>query len=441
LIRLFLSLRKFSVKAKWLELNLLPIMQPWWAGNLPTHTISYRGINLMTTQLRTETIAPTIEQEFQTGQVMTIVGGHFVHDTYPAFLASLLPLLIDKLSFSLAQAGALQLFIQAPAILNPFIGYMADILSLRYFVILAPAITATAMSLLGIAPNYLTLAIFLFVAGISTAAFHAPAPAMIGRISGNRLGKGMSFFMAGGELGRAIGPLLAVWIISLWGLDSFYRIMVVGWTASLILYWRLHHIPARPKERQDLRAIWPVARRLYGPLLVFLLPREFMLTGLAVYLPTFMNREGASLWLAGAALSIWELAGVAGVLCSGTFSDRLGRKAILLIATVSASMLLLLFLYVNGWLFILVLLALGFTSLSTTPVIMAMVQEYLPNNRAMANGMFISLAFLLRPVAAFAIGLMGDQFGLHSAFLAAALISLLAIPAIFFLPKIERNEV
>jgi FSR family fosmidomycin resistance protein-like MFS transporter len=166
-----------------------------------------------------------------------------------------------------------------------------------------------------------------------------------------------------------------------------------------------------------------------------------MLTGLAVYLPTFMDSQGASLWLAGGALSIWELAGVAGVLCSGTFSDRLGRRAVLLIATVSASVLLLLFLYVSGWLLILVLLALGFTSLSTTPVMMAMVQEYLPHNRAMANGLFISLAFLLRPIAAFSIGLMGDQFGLHSAFLAAALISLLAIPAIFFLPRIERNEV
>src|SRR6185295_17290877 len=108
----------------------------------------------------------------------------------------------------------------------------------------------------------------------------------------------------------------------------------------LILYWRLRHIPARPKERQDLRTVWPVARRLFVPLLAFLLPREFMLTGLAVYLPTFMNREGANLWLAGGALSIWELAGVAGVLCSGTFSDRLGRRAVLLGATLSASVLL-----------------------------------------------------------------------------------------------------
>jgi FSR family fosmidomycin resistance protein-like MFS transporter len=368
------------------------------------------------------------------------VGGHFVHDTYSAFLAPLLPLLIEKLSLSLAQAGALQLFTQFPAILTPFIGYLADIVSLRYFVILAPAATATAMSLIGVAPNYTMLAILLFVAGISTAAFHAPAPAMVGRISGRQLGKGMSFFMAGGELGRTVGPLLAVWVVSLWSLDGFYRIVVVGWAASFILYWRLHNIPARPKERQDLRVILPAARRLFGPLLAFVFPREFMLTGLAVYLPTFMDREGSSLWLAGAALSLWELAGVGGVLFSGTFSDRLGRRAVLLIASVSASGLMVLFLYVEGWLIVPVLLALGFTSLSTTPVMLAMAQEQLPNNRAMANGVLISFFFLVRPVAAYAIGLMGDYFGLHTAFLGAALISLLAIPAIFFLPQAEIKE-
>ena len=100
-----------------------------------------------------------VEGEFQTGQVFTIVGGHFVHDTFSAFLAPLLPLIIEKLSLSLTMAGSLWGVSQLPALLSPFIGYLADRLSLRYFLILAPAVTATMMSLLGVAPNYLTLVI------------------------------------------------------------------------------------------------------------------------------------------------------------------------------------------------------------------------------------------------------------------------------------------
>ena len=149
--------------------------------------------------------------KFEDGQVLTIVGGHFVHDTYTAFVPTLLPLIIEKLSLTLTQAGTLAAIQQLPAVFNPFIGYLADRVSLRYFVILAPAITATTISSMGFAQDFYGLMVLLFITGISVAAFHAPAPAMVARISGARVGKGMSWFMAGGELGRTVGPLVAVW--------------------------------------------------------------------------------------------------------------------------------------------------------------------------------------------------------------------------------------
>ncbi len=380
----------------------------------------------------------SIEEKFQTDQVLTIVGGHFIHDMYPSFVAPLLPLLIEKLSLSLAQAGALWGFVQIPALLNPFIGYLADKVSVRYFVILAPATTATLMSLLGIAPNYLTLSILLFTVGISVAAFHAPAPAMIGRISGNQIGKGMSFFMAAGELGRAIGPLIAVWAVTQWTLDGYYRIMVAGWAASVFLYWRLHNIPARSENRQSLKEMLPAARRLFIPLIGVSVPRQFLLTALAVYLPTFMSMEGASLWMAGMSLSIWEAAGVVGALTGGILSDKLGRTVVLVVSMTSSSLLMLLFLGVDGWLLVPVLLALGFTALSTAPVFLAIVQEQLPQNRALANGVFLTITFLSRPVAAYSLGLIGDNFGLRSAYFVSVVISLISIPMIFLLPKTEK---
>lgn len=392
----------------------------------------------MTTQTAAPPVEKTQEEPFQTEQVLTIVGGHFVHDTYSAFVAPLLPLIIERLSLSLTLAGALWSFVQLPALINPFIGYLADKVSVRYFVILAPAVTASLMSLLGIAPNYFTLAVLLFVAGISVAAFHAPAPAMIARIAGNQLGKGMSFFMAGGELGRTVGPLLAVWAVSTWTLDGIYRIMVLGWAASLVLYWRLHNISARPDQRQSLRAMLPAARRLFVPLIGIVVPRQFLTTALAVYLPTFMSIEGASLWVAGASLSIWELAGVGGALMGGTLSDRWGRKMVLVIGSAASSVLMLLFLGVEGWLLVPVLIALGLTGLSLAPVMLAIVQEHLPNNRATANGVFLSITFLARPLAAFMLGLIGDNFGLRSAYFWTALISLMAVPAVFFLPNYEE---
>ena len=141
---------------------------------------------------------PTAEP-FQTGQVVTVAGGHFVHDTYSAFIAPLLPLLQERLATNYALTGGLAVFPQLPSLLNPLIGYLADKVSLRYFIILAPAVTATLMSAIGLASSYFSLALLLLAAGVSVAAFHAPAPAMVGRMAGSRVGTGMSVFMAAGR--------------------------------------------------------------------------------------------------------------------------------------------------------------------------------------------------------------------------------------------------
>ncbi len=377
-------------------------------------------------------------ERFQTDRVLTISAAHAVHDTYTAFLAPLLPAFIANLALSKTEAGLLSVFMQGPSLLQPFIGHLADRVSLRYLVILAPSVTAAMMSLLGMAPGYGMLALFLMVAGLSSASLHAVAPVIAGNLSGRSLGRGMGFWMVGGELGRTLGPIVIVSVVRLLGLGGTPWLMIGGFLASAILYVRLKDVPTLPTNAgQGLP--WRQALRSMGPLLLpltgIIVTRLFMTRSLTIYLPVFLSEEGADLWFAGASLSLLEAGGVVGALLGGTMSDRLGRRLVLFVSTLITPLLMLAFLATGGWLRFLLLLVIGFTALSVTPVIMALVQESFPENRALANGVYMSLTFVLGSVVIVVLGALGDLFGLRLAFTASAVITLLGLPLIFLLPR------
>ncbi len=377
------------------------------------------------------------------GQIIPIVSGHFVNDAYAAFMYPLLPLLIEKFSLSYTTAGSFTAIAQLPAVFNPIFGYLIERYRLYYLVILAPALTATSASLLGLAPTPWLLGILLFVSGISTAIFHAPAPAMVGAMAPKNLGRGMSWFMAAGEFGYTLGPILIVWAVSTWTLEGSYRIMVIGWAASLVLYLRMRRHPILQKTTPDtdygaeFRNIAPALWRFFIPMSVLILMRNFM-TVLIIFMPTFMTARGAGLWLSGASLSIMELSGTVGALIAGPLSDRWGRKPLILISSAGSFIFFVIFLNIQSWLFVPALVMIGMMSISSGPILLAIVQDHFPSHRAVSNGIYMALAFLFQSLSSVIIGTMGDRLGLTQAFFWCAVLSLLAIPMVFTLPKLPE---
>jgi FSR family fosmidomycin resistance protein-like MFS transporter len=394
--------------------------------------------------MSTEAAASTQSAEagrFQTDRVVTITFGHAVHDTYTAFLPPLLPVFIETLSLTRTEAGFLTVFMQAPSLLQPFIGHLADRLSLRWFVIVAPAVAGVVMSLLGVAPSYGVLALLLTVAGLNSATLHAVAPVMAGRVSGKNLGRGMGFWMVGGELGRTFGPLLVGISLEFLTLERMPWLMVGGLVASAALSIRLKDVPGRPPSAAE-GLPWRQVLRVMGPFLVVLtgivIVRAFMVVSLTTYLPVFLSDEGAELWFAAISLSILEIAGVAGALAGGALSDRWGRRVILAMSLLTTPLLMFAFLAAEGWPRFPLLALLGFTSLSVTPVIMALVQESFPENRAMANGVYMSLNFVIRAGVVVVLGRLGDLFGMGTAFAASAVLTFFGLPLVLLLPGKKR---
>jgi FSR family fosmidomycin resistance protein-like MFS transporter len=381
--------------------------------------------------------ASTKETAFRLDRVLTITLGHTVQDMYSSFLAPFLPLLISNLSLSMTTAGLLAVFTRAPSLFQPVIGRLADRVNLRYFFILAPAVSATMMSLLGVAPSYIALIVLLIGAGVGTAALHAVGPVMAGRVSGDNVGRGMGFWTVGGELGKTLGPLLVVNGVAYLSLRGTPLLMLGGWLTSLVLFLQLRKIPGRPPERRAQGSWWPAfmsMRRILLPVVGIGITSSLMDAALTIYLPTFLTGEGIDLRFAGASLSILQVAGVLGAFSGGYLSDRLGRRMVIGSALLSTPVLLFLFLQASGWIQAVIIAGMGFTLLSVQPVAMAIVFESFPENRAFANGIYMALGFGISSASALILGALGDSFGLQQAFIVGGILMLVGFPLIFLLP-------
>jgi FSR family fosmidomycin resistance protein-like MFS transporter len=381
------------------------------------------------------------KSKFQIGRVLTVMAGHATHDTYTAFLPPLLPVFITNFALSKVEAGLLSFCLSSPSVLQPFIGHTAERISLKTFVILGPAVVAVMMSALGIAPSYWVVALLLLFAGLGSAGFHSTAPVMMGKLSGRELGQGMGFWMVGGELGRTLGPIAIVTALRFLTLRGTPWLMLVGLLSSVILYFRLRDVPEdRDGTRGGLE--WGAAFRSLKPIGLPLagiaLARAFFLPAITTYLPTFLTEAGVELWSAGLSLSLLEIAGVLGAMLGGLLSDRLGRRRVLAAAMIGAPLFMFLFLRLEGGSRTLILPFLGFTGLSLEPVMMALVQENVPEHRALANGVYLACSFLFRSCADVTLGAIGDVYGLQRAFQLSAMMMLAGTFLIPALPKGNR---
>lgn len=372
------------------------------------------------------------KQGFQSGNATVIAISHFLHDVYTSFLAPALPLIIEKLSISYGMAGLLSVIQRIPSLLNPTVGIMVDKVKMRYLVISTPAITGVAMSLIGIAPGYIFLSLLLLVSGISSTLFHVPTPVMIKKVSGERIGKGMSYYMLGGELARTAGPMIIFGVISLWGLEGTVKMMPMGFIATALMYFRLRNVSISNEMSNSTHRVnyfkvflkyLPVFTVTAG-ITLFL---GAMKSSLTLYLPTFMKAQGESLFFADASLSILQLSGAAGTFISGTLSDRLGRTGTLLIITLISPFLMILFLNVSGIWQIVVLAIMGLFIFAPTSVLLALIHEQKTSSLAFLNGTFMLLNFFIGAVMVTLAGFIADRIGFEKTFQYSAFFSFGAV--------------
>ena len=351
-----------------------------------------------------------------------LAAGHLTVDAYSSFLTPLLPLLVTKLHLSLTLVGALvALSSLSSSFAQLLFGWFSDRVGRPWFVAFGPLVAALFISGVGTAASFGALAAFLMLGGLGVAAFHPQAATLASEVSPRR-GIAMAFFITGGTLGFALGPLFSVGVASAFGLERSWLAMVPGIVVSLLLLaWFSRATPRVRQEaaRPPLRELKPVLRPL--SLLYFaVVARSAVSYGFMTFLPLWLHARGYSLTRSGLVVSLYLLLGATGGFLGGWMADRWGGRRVVMASFLGSLPLYLAFLFLpDPW--GLPCLVLGaFVLQSTLPVNIVLGQELSPRHAATISSLLMGAAWGLGSLFVGPVGFLADRFGLHAALTALA---------------------
>jgi len=361
----------------------------------------------------------------------------------------LLPFIRDDLNLSYAEAGGLiTIFHISAFVANVGSGAVVDVTGRRVLVqVLALVIGAGAMASAGFASGMAGLVVAVIVIGLTNNLWHPAAISYLSLKFPKNRGYALSIHALGANFGDTIAPLaVGIMLVALNWTDV---VSLSALPVFAIALWILIALsPGDKAERTEGRAGMSLGDYLHGlaemvrnravlGLCLMAGFRSMTQNGLLVFVPLFLvNELGAGPVLLGVGIMVMQLAGMISGPIAGTWSDKAGRRRVVLIGmTVTTWATAAAGLVTNVYLFIVVISIVGFSLFAVRSVIHSWLMDLTPKTH---GGSATSLLFgtqsglsALVPVGG---GLIADAWGLAVVFHILAAIILISTIMVSFVP-------
>ena len=361
---------------------------------------------------------------------------HLVTDINQGALPALLPFFKQALGLSYTTSGAILLASNlTSSIIQPAFGHLSDRHPIGWFLPLAPLIACLGLSLTGFTSNYPLLLACVIVTGIGIASFHPEGFKTAYYFTGERKATGMSIFAVGGNFGIAIGPILAMTLVTSYGQKGTVSFLLPGILIAIILFFNMSTFAtpveaARREAKKEIKA--PLSKNQltsFSLLVTVATIRSWTQAGLVAYIPFYyINYLKGNPLYAGKLLTTFLMAGVLGALLGAPLADRWGHKKFLLITLILSFPFLLLFYFSSGFMAFIFLGIAGMVLVSSFALTTVMGQILLPQNLGMASGMMVGFTISAGGVGVTLLGVIADIWGVP-----------MAIKAVFVLPLIAAG--
>lgn len=337
------------------------------------------------------------------------------NDWYMNYIQTLLPFLMAAGLGVSKGAFLISAFTITSSLLQPVFGYLVDQKNQRWMVYAGTLWMAALLSLVGVFKSYPLLIVVVTLAGLGTAAFHPQASAMITAVSGERRGFFQSLFVAAGNVGWALTPLMVVPFVQKYGMEFTPVFVLPGLLVAILLWYAAPRAPVSAGARPVPPPLLPALRSVWVELSKVVLVvsfRSLTYFGLVSFLPLYLQHKNISLLSSSRLLFMMLFAGAVGGLLGGYISDLAGRKAVIVGSLVAASPLFYLFINTSGPLSYLLLALAGAALLSSFSVTVVAAQEIISKNAAMAAGLMLGFGIGIGGLGVGLVGLLVEHMGI-----------------------------
>lgn len=354
-----------------------------------------------------------ISQPPNKGKILSLSLTHLFNDWYMNYIQTLLPFMVAAGLGVSKGAFLIAAFTITSSVLQPVSGYLVDQKNQRWMVYVGTFWMAVLLSLVGVLKSYPLLVFTVALAGLGTAAFHPQASAMVSAVSGNRKGFFQALFVAAGNVGWALTPLVVVPFAQKYGLELTPLFVLPGVLVAFLLWFTAPRMPAGKKSAPP--PLWPTLRSNWTELTKIVLVvacRSLAYFGLVSFLPLYLQQEKVSLLTGSRLLFLMLFAGAMGGLLGGYISDLVGRKPVIVGSLVAASPLFYLYLNTGGVISYLLLALAGACLLASFSVTVVVAQEVISKNAAMASGLMLGFGIGIGGLGVGLVGLLAEHMGI-----------------------------
>ena len=361
--------------------------------------------------------------------VLGVLGGvalcHCINDIMQSLVSAIYPLLEEEFRLSYAQIGFLTFaFTVTASVLQPLVGAASDRRPMHLALPLGMASTLVGIVVLALAGSYPGLVLGSMLIGVGSSIFHPEASRIARAASGGRYGTAQSVFQVGGNVGHAVGPLLAAFVVVPLGRPSLLLFTLGAAAGVAVLRWvaewhRTQPAPAVAQARGPTGVALPRGRVVVALLVLGLLvfsKNAYTSSLSSFYTFWVIERFGLTTQQSQLMLFVFLGAMAAGVMLGGPIGDRVGPLTVIWGSILGVLPFTLLLPHAGLWGSVVLTAVIGMLISSAFPAILVFAQELVPGRVGLINGVFFGLAFGMGGIAAAALGALADARGLDYVF-------------------------